>query len=224
MLGKELPWLDGVVRAKRPARLPSVLTEEEVRRLLAQMDGSLWVMASLLYGSGLRQAECLMLRVKDVNFAYRQIIVRDGKGAKDRVTVLPENLVEPLQTQLGRVRMLHNADLAAGYGEVWLPHALARKYPRAGYEWGWQFVFPSKNRSTDPESGVIRRHHVYPDTLGRAVKRATRAARIIKPVSCHTLRHYAACRTMPSQIACCRGRRSRLAFLTRHSFSILTVP
>jgi integron integrase len=189
VLGKELPWLDGVVRAKRPARLPSVLTEEEVKRLLAQMDGSLWVMASLLYGAGLRQAECLMLRVKDVNFAYRQIIVRDGKGGKDRVTVLPENLVEPLKTQLGRVRMLHNADLAAGYGEVWLPHALSRKYPRAGFEWSWQFVFPSKNRSTDSESGVIRRHHVYPDTLGRAVNRATRAARIVKPVSCHTLRH-----------------------------------
>ena len=113
-----------------------------------------------------------MLRVKDVNFAYRQIIVRDGKGAKDRVTVLPENLIGPLQTQLGRVRMLHDADLAAGYGEVWLPHALSRKYPRAAHEWSWQFVFPSKNRSTDPESGVIRRHHVYPDTLGRAVKRA----------------------------------------------------
>ncbi len=189
VLGKELPWLDGVVRAKRQARLPVVLTEEEVKRLLAQLDGTVWLMASLLYGAGLRQIECLTLRVKDIDFAYRQMIVRDGKGAKDRVTMLPDNLAEPLRAHLGRVRELHNADLAAGYGEVWLPHALARKYPRAGREWGWQFAFPSKNRAADPESGVIRRHHLYPDTLGRAVKRATRAARIIKPVSCHTLRH-----------------------------------
>jgi integron integrase len=189
VLGKELPWLDAVVRAKRAVHLPTVLTEEEVARLLARLDGSLWLMASLLYGAGLRQAECLMLRVKDLNFAYRQILVRDGKGAKDRVTVLPENLAEPLQAHLGKVRQLHNEDLEAGYGEVWLPHALARKYPRAGFQWAWQFVFPSRHRSTDPESGVIRRHHLFPDTLGRAVKRATQAARIVKPVSCHTLRH-----------------------------------
>jgi integrase len=123
-----------VVRAKRHARIPVVLTEDEVARLLSCMEGSLWIMASLLYGAGLRQAECLMLRVKDLNFAYRQVIVRDGKGANDRVTVLPENLVAPLQAQLGRVRDLHNADLEAGYGEVWLPNALARKYPRAGYQ------------------------------------------------------------------------------------------
>lgn len=189
VLGRELPWLEGVVRAKRPARLPTVLTEDEVARLLAQLEGNAWLMASLLYGAGLRQIECLTLRVKDIEFAYRQIIVRDGKGAKDRVTVLPENVADPLRAHLGRVRALHNADLAAGFGEVWLPNALARKYPRAGYEWGWQFIFPSQQRSSDPDSGVIRRHHVYPDTLGRAVKRATRAARIIKPVSCHTLRH-----------------------------------
>ena len=183
VLGCELPWLDGVVCAKRPSRLPTVLTEEEVARLLAQMDGTAWLMASLLYGAGLRQIECLMLRVKDIDFAYRQIMVRDGKGAKDRVTILPDNVTESLRTHLGRIRALHNADLEAGHGEVWLPHALARKYPRAGCEWGWQFAFPSKNRSVDPDSGVVRRHHVYPDTLGRAVKRATRAARIIKPVA-----------------------------------------
>lgn len=158
-------------------------------RLLARMDGQLWLMASLLYGAGLRKAECMMLRVKDLNFAYRQIVVRDGMGAKDRVTVLLQGLAGQLQAHLGKVRMLHNADLEAGFGEVWLPHALARKYPRAGYQWAWQFVFPSKNRSSDPESGVIRRHHFFPDTIGRAVKRATLAARIIKPVSCHTLRH-----------------------------------
>jgi integron integrase len=130
-----------------------------------------------------------MLRVKDVDFAYRQITVRDGKGGKDRVTMLPEQLVQPLQEHLGRVRALHQRDLAAGHGEVALPNALARKYPRAGYEWAWQFLFPSKGLSADPESGVIRRHHVFPDTLQRAVKEAARDARIAKPVSCHTLRH-----------------------------------
>jgi integron integrase len=127
--------------------------------------------------------------VKDVDFAYRQITVREGKGGKDRVTMLPEQVVQPLQAHLGRVRTLHQRDLAAGHGEVSLPNALARKYPRAGREWAWQFVFPSKNLSADPESGAIRRHHVFPDTLARAVKEAARAARIAKPVSCHTLRH-----------------------------------
>jgi integron integrase len=189
VLGQELPWLDGISRAKRPVRLPAVLSEAEVRRLLGGLHGVKWLMASLLYGSGLRQIECLTLRVKDVNFAYRQILVRDAKGGKDRVTMLPEGVIEPLQEHLGRVRLLHRRDLAEGFGEVSLPHALARKYPRAGYEWGWQFVFPSKNRSTDPATGVIRRHHVYPDTLHRAIKRAAAAAAIIKPVSCHTLRH-----------------------------------
>jgi integron integrase len=189
VLERELPWLDGLIRAKRPVRLPVVLTEGEVARLLDQLAGGLRLMVALLYGAGLRQRECLSLRVKDVDFAYRQILVRDGKGGKDRVTMLPENLVQRLQTHLGRVRALHRRDLAEGFGEVWLPHALARKYRRAGYEWGWQFVFPSKNRSADPETGVIRRHHVHPDTLGRAVQRAARAARIVKPVSCHTLRH-----------------------------------
>jgi len=189
VLGQELPWLDGIARAKRPVRLPTVLTEAEVRRLLETLRGVKWLMASLLYGSGLRQIECLSLRVKDVNFAYRQILVRDAKGGKDRVTMLPEGVIQPLQEHLGRVRLLHRRDLAQGFGEVSLPHALARKYPRAGYEWGWQFVFPSKNRSVDPETGVIRRHHVYPDTLHRAIKHAAAAAGIVKPVSCHTLRH-----------------------------------
>jgi integron integrase len=189
VLGQQLPWLDELVRAKRPVRLPVVLTEAEVGRLLAELHGAARLRGALLYGAGLRQIECLALRVKDVDFAYRQILVRDAKGGKDRVTMLPENLVQPLQAYLGRVRALHRRDLAEGFGEVWLPHALARKYPRAGCEWGWQFVFPSKNRSADPETGVIRRHHVHPDTLGRAVKRAARAARIVKPVSCHTLRH-----------------------------------
>ena len=146
-------------------------------------------MASLLYGAGLRLRECLMLRVKDVDFSYQQIFVRDGKGGKDRVTMLPEAVIQPLHVHLGKVNMLHRRDLAEGYGEVWLPNALSRKYPRAGYEWGWQFIFPSKNRSVDPETGVIRRHHIYPDTLHRTVKRATHEAGIYKPVSSHTLRH-----------------------------------
>lgn len=189
VLGQELPWFKGMVRAKRPVRLPVVLTRADAQRLLAQMQGVKWLMASLLYGAGLRQIECLQLRVKDVDFAYRQVLVRDGKGAKDRVTMLPEQAVQPLQEHLGRVRTLHQRDLAAGHGEVSLPEALARKYPRAGREWAWQFVFPSGNLSADPESGVLRRHHIYPDTLQRAVKEAARAARIVKPVSCHTLRH-----------------------------------
>jgi integron integrase len=190
VLGEKPGWLAGMVRAQRPVRLPTVLSEAEVRRLLQAVRGdTARLMVGLLYGAGLRQIECLSLRVKDMDFAYRQILVRDGKGGKDRVTMLPENVVQPLQAHLGRVRLLHQRDLKEGYGEVSLPYALARKYPRAGRQWGWQFVFPSGNRSADPEDGVIRRHHVYPDTLGRAVKRAAQAAGIVKPVSCHTLRH-----------------------------------
>ena len=189
VLGRKLPWFDDLVRAKRPVRAPVVLSAAEVRRLLDELHGVSWMMASLLYGAGLRLQECLMLRVKDVDFAYRQVTVRDGKGGKDRVTMLPEAVVQPMQVHLGKVRALHLRDLDEGYGEVWLPHALARKYPRAGKEWGWQFVFPSKNRSAEPETGVIRRHHLFPDTMSRAIKRATRAAGIAKHVSCHTLRH-----------------------------------
>jgi integron integrase len=188
-LGTPLPWLHGLERAKRPVRVPTVLSREEVTRLLAAMRGTKWLMASLLYGSGLRLRECLKLRVKDVDFGYRQIVVRDGKGAKDRVTMLPEAVIGALQAHLGVVRRLHERDLAQGHGEVALPHALARKYPRAQYEWGWKFVFPSAKLSADPKTGAIRRHHVYENYLVRGVKDAARAARIVKPVSCHTLRH-----------------------------------
>jgi len=146
-------------------------------------------MAGLLYGAGLRHFECLRLRVKDVDFNYRQILVREGKGQKDRVTLLPEKFVEPLRAHLEKVRRLHARDLREGYGEVHLPFALARKYPRAGYEWAWQYVFPSKHRSVDPEDGTIRRHHLDDSVLQRAVKEAARAAGIDKRVSCHTLRH-----------------------------------
>jgi len=189
VLGTRLPWLDELVRAQRPVRLPTVLSEAQVRRLLDALEGGARLMAGLLYGAGLRQIECLTLRVKDVDFAYRQILVRDGKGSKDRATMLPEGLVQPLQAHLGKVRALHQRDRKEGLGEVFLPHALARKYPRAAREWGWQYLFPSALRSADPESGAVRRHHVHPDTLGRAVKRAARAAGIVKPVTCHTLRH-----------------------------------
>ena len=184
-----LPWLDALERSTRPARMPTVLTRSEVTRLLAAMRGAKWLMAGLLYGAGLRLRECLALRVKDVDFEYRQILVRDGKGAKDRVTVLPGSLVDPLKVHLERVRALHERDLAHGYGDVELPHALARKYPRAPYEWGWKFVFPSERLSTDPATGAVRRHHVYENFLARGVKEAARAAGIAKHVSCHTLRH-----------------------------------
>ena len=153
------------------------------------MRGTRWLMASLLYGAGLRLRECLTLRVKDVDFGYRQIMVRDGKGARDRVTMLPAPLAEPLKRQIAGAREVHERDLAAGYGTVELPHALSRKYPRAQYELGWQFVFPSHRLSRDPRSGELRRHHLYENYLTRGVKRAARAAGIVKPVSCHTLRH-----------------------------------
>jgi integron integrase len=189
VLGVELPWLGDLVHAKRPVRLPTVLSEAEVGRLLSCVRGGARLMVGLLYGAGLRQIECLTLRVKDLNFAYRQVLVRDAKGGRDRVTMLPENLVQPLQEHLGRVRALHGRDIKEGFGEVRLPHALARKYPRAARDWVWQYVFPSAGRSPDPDNGVMRRHHLYPDTLSRAVSRAARSAGIGKPVSCHTLRH-----------------------------------
>ncbi len=189
VLGKDLAWLDGLVRAKRPPRLPTVLTRAEVEAILAQLTGVRWLIASLLYGAGLRVMECLRLRVKDVDLEYRQILVRDGKGEKDRVTMLPEKLVEPLRAHLHRVKGLYSRDLKEGYGEVNMPYALARKYPRAGREWAWQFVFPSKHRSADPDDGVIRRHHQYESVPQRAVHDAVRAAGVAKHVSCHTLRH-----------------------------------
>jgi integron integrase len=189
VLGQPLPWLDALERAKRPVRVPTVLTREEVRCLLAAMSGPKWLMASLLYGAELRLRECLKLRVKDIDFGYRQIIVRDGKGAKDRVTILPGSVVEPLKAHLRATKELHERDLRDGHGDVELPHALARKYPKAQYEWAWKFVFPSHRLSVDPETGVVRRHHVHENYLMRALARAVRAARIDKHVSCHTLRH-----------------------------------
>ncbi len=189
VLGEPLGWLDGVERAKRPARVPTVLSVAEATALLSGMSGTKWLMAALLYGAGLRLRECLTLRVKDVDFDYRQIVVREGKGAKDRRTLLPGSVVEALQAHLARVKALHERDLAQGFGEVELPNALELKYPNAARLWGWQYVFPSHKFSADPRSGVIRRHHVYENYVIRGVKLAVVRARIAKHVSCHTLRH-----------------------------------
>ena len=189
VLGIELPWLDNIRRAKKPERLPTVLTREEVDALLERMSGVTWLMAGLLYGAGLRLMECVRLRVQDVDFVRREITVRQGKGGKDRHTMLPELVVDALQGQLAEARRLHGRDLAAGFGAVWLPHALARKYPNAAREWAWQYVFPASMRSLDPRSGVERRHHLDETVLQRAVKTAVRRAGIAKPATCHTLRH-----------------------------------
>ena len=195
VLETDLPWLNEVVQAKTPKRLPVVLTPTEVRELLLHMDGTTGLIAQLLYGTGMRLLEALRLRVKDVEFARREIVVREGKGNKDRVTVLPENLLAPLQAQLQKARTLHEKDLAAGFGRVYLPHALAVKYPQADQSWAWQWVFPSPVRSTDPRpdarTGELleRRHHVYPESVQRAVREAARRTQIAKPVSPHVLRH-----------------------------------
>lgn len=187
----KLPFqpLEGVRRAKRPAKLPVVFTRQEVRAVLAQLEGSNWLIVSLLYGSGLRLLECLRLRVKDIDFGLNQIIVRDGKGARDRVTILPATLVEPLRKHLARVKALHEQDLSEGNGRVYLPHALGRKYPNASREWCWQYLFPSRRLSVDPRSGERRRHHVAESATQKAVAAAVRRAKVSKPGSCHTLRH-----------------------------------
>ena len=189
VLGSELPWLNNVEQAKKPRRLPVVLTEEEVRDVLGNLDGVHWLVAALLYGSGLRLMEALRLRVQDIEFKRREILVRNGKGFKDRVTMLPDKLAGRLQTHLATVRLLHEKDLGEGYGEVHLPYALERKYPAAGRSWGWQYVFPSGNRSIDPRTGKTRRHHVDGQTIQRAVKQAVRTAGLVKPATPHTLRH-----------------------------------
>jgi len=189
VLGEALPWLDNIETAKRPARLPVVLTVEEVRAILAEVDGTGGLVLHLLYGTGMRILECLRLRVKDVSFPRREIIIREGKGFKDRITMLPASLVAPMETHLNRVERLHISDLAEGNGEVYLPYALERKYPKAAREWGWQYVFPSIKRSVDPRSGAIRRHHADEQNIQRVMRRAVRAARINKPATPHTLRH-----------------------------------
>ena len=189
VLGIQLPWMESVVRAKRPQKIPAVLSRAEVTRLLALMDGQVALMASLLYGTGMRLMECVRLRVQDVGFDRNEICVRNGKGGKDRRVPLPQRVRARLREQVERVRILHEQDMAAGGGEVFLPHALARKYPNAGHEFSWQYVFPSLRESKDPRSGKRRRHHVDEAVLQRAVKNARTKAGIDKPASCHTLRH-----------------------------------
>lgn len=189
VLGVELPWLDKVERAKAPKRLPVVLSRAEVQAVLGRLQGTHWLIASLLYGTGMRLMECLRLRVKDVDFGCGEILVRDGKGFKDRVTMLPATVSASLVEHLARVRALHDRDLADGGGEVYLPYALARKYPDAAREWGWQFVFPSAGLSVDPRSGAVRRHHLQDQAVQRALKQAVREAGLVKPATPHTLRH-----------------------------------
>ncbi|MBC7265256.1 MAG: integron integrase [Chloroflexi bacterium] len=188
VLHQDLGPIDAL-RAKRPKRLPTVLTKEETLRLIGCLSGVHQLMAKLIYGSGLRLMECLRLRVKDLEFERRAIIVRDGKGEQDRVTVLPGSLIPLLQEHLQRVKALHERDLAQGFGSVYLPDALARKYPNADKEWGWQYVFPANSLSQDPRSGVTRRHHLHESSLHKAIKEAARLAGIAKPVGPHTLRH-----------------------------------
>lgn len=189
VLGIDLPWLDEVVIARTLRRLPVVLTPGEVRALLAEMNGTMHLVAALLYGTGMRLLEGLRLRVKDVEVSRREIVVRQGKGGKDRVTVLPENLILPLQQQMARAKALHDTDLAEGFGAVWMPDALAIKYRHAPRAWGWQWVFPSARRSADPRSGEVRRHHLAGAGVQRAVTLAARRTGIAKPCSPHVLRH-----------------------------------
>ena len=189
LLHINLPWLDEVVRVKRPARLPVVLTREEVQSVLGRTEGTYGLMLRLLYGTGMRLMECVRLRVKDVDFSRAEIIVRDGKGAKDRVTMLPQRIAAELQAHLQRRRHLYEDDLAKGMASVYLPNALDRKYANAENEWGWQYVFVAKSYSIDPRSGSERRHHIDEKLVQRAMKRAVQEAAISKPATPHTLRH-----------------------------------
>lgn len=190
----ELPWLDNVERAKTPKRLPVVLTQDEIQQILANLTGTNQLIVRLLYGTGMRILEALRLRVKDIEFTRKEILIRDGKGFKDRVTVLPASLIEPLQVHLQRVKTLHEKDLANGYGTVYLPFALSRKYPHAERDWGWQYVFPSGKLSTDPrtdedEAPITRRHHIQDQAIQRAVRQAVVDAQLTKPATPHTFRH-----------------------------------
>lgn len=189
VLKAELPWLDNVVRATRPRRLPVVLTPADTRAVIAHMQGTHWLIASLLYGSGLRVLEALRLRVKDVDLTIQQVMVRDGKGGKDRVTVLPARLVDPLTVHLARVKEQHEMAVAGGYGGVELPISVAHKYPRAHLDWGWQYIFPAAQPSQDPRHGLQRRHHIHEQSVQRSVRAASYKAGILRPVSPHTFRH-----------------------------------
>lgn len=185
----QLPWLDEVEQAKKPKRLPVVLTEKEVQALLARIPQSCSLLARLIYGTGMRLLEAFRLRVQDLDFDRAEVLIREGKGAKDRVTMLPQSLIEPLKDHLKQVKKVHEQDLLKGLGEVWLSESVARKYPNAGREWIWQYVFPSARLSVDPRSGVTRRHHLDEKALQRAIKQAASDAGLTKNVTPHTLRH-----------------------------------
>jgi integron integrase len=189
VLGREVGDLGDVVRARKPQRVPVVMTRDEVRAVLCGLEGDVWLMASLLYGSGLRLSECLRLRVHDIDFERNELTVRNGKGAKDRVTMLPASLKVPLRSQLDAARRIHRCDLDEGWGRVVMPEALDRKYPNASAEWGWQWVFPQRKRWKNTRTGEQGRHHIHETVLQRAVKGAVRRADIAKRVGCHTLRH-----------------------------------
>jgi len=189
VLAIELPWLDNVEQAKAPKRLPVVLNRDEIQAILSRLTGTQWLIASLLYGTGMRIMECLRLRVQDVDILRSEILIRNGKGAKDRVTMLPRSLVVPLQAHLLKVRELHETDLTQGFGAVFMPFALERKYPAAAKEWIWQYVFPAAKLSTDPRTNIVRRHHVLEQSIQRAVKQAVRDADLTKAATPHTFRH-----------------------------------
>jgi integron integrase len=189
VLAIELPWLDNVEQAKVPKRLPVVLTRDEIQAILSRLTGTQWLIASLLYGTGMRIMECLRLRVQDVDIKRSEILIRNGKGSKDRVTMLPLSLVAPLQAHLLKVRELHENDLTQGFGAVFMPFALERKYPAAAKEWIWQYVFPAAKLSTDPRTKIVRRHHVPEQSIQRAVKQAVRDAGLTKAATPHTFRH-----------------------------------
>ena len=189
MLNIQLPWLDNVETAKRPKYLPVVLTVREVNSMLEHVDGTVGLILRLLYGTGMRIQECVSLRVKDVDFERCEILIRDGKGFKDRITMLPQSLAAPLREHLKRVELLHQADLRAGYGEVYMPFALARKYPAAGKSWPWQYIFPSSRISKDPRSDRISRHHADDKAIQRSMRNALRKTGIHKTATPHTLRH-----------------------------------
>ena len=194
VLQKPIGYVNGVVRAKRPSRLPVVLTRQEVRAIVGSLEGVEGVVAILLHGAGLRLKECLRLRVQEIDFVNNQITVRAGKGDKDRVTILPTSVVEPLRKHLERVKGLYQQDMEHGQGGASLPNALERKYPNAPQEWGWQFVFPASKLSLDPRSGKLRRHHLHESVLQKAVKEACRKAEVSKHAGCHTFRHSIDCR------------------------------
>jgi integron integrase len=189
VLEAKMPEDIQAIRSKKPVRVPTVMTPEETQKMIAMLSGVHQLMAKMMYGSGLRVLECLRLRVKDIDFALNQIIVHDGKGQKDRITVFPDGIKADVEGHLQYVRRIHQEDLRRGFGRVYLPHALDRKYPAADRQWGWQYVFPSKTLSVDPRSGLKRRHHMHESSIRKAIHKATKLSGIAKPVGCHTLRH-----------------------------------